>query len=67
MEKKISIVLGFLTGVFLVNWNFDISFLDDLGINAYYIIIAIRWIGFLGALLCALTLLFDALKAIRSS
>ncbi|MFF0831074.1 hypothetical protein ACFYU8_29970 [Brevibacillus sp. NPDC003359] len=67
MEKKISIVLGFLIGVFLVSWNFDIRFMYDLGINAYYIIFAIRWIGFLGAMLCALTLLFDAWKAIRSS
>jgi hypothetical protein len=67
MEKKISIVIGFLVGITLVNWNIDYFFLQELGISPYYVRIAVKIVGFIGALMCGLTLLFDAWRAIRSS
>jgi hypothetical protein len=67
MEKKVRIVLGFLVGMVFVDWDIDYFFLQELGITPYYIRIMVKLIGFIGALLCGLTLLFDAWRAIRSS
>lgn len=67
MQTKISIVIGFLVGMTLVNWDIDYFFLQEIGVSPYYIRIAVKLVGFTGALVCGLTLLFDAWKAIRSS
>ncbi|MDR5001338.1 hypothetical protein [Brevibacillus parabrevis] len=67
MEKKLSIILGFIVGLVFVNFDFDYSFLLEMNIDPAFVRAAVKTIGFVGALFCGLTLLFDAWKAIRSS
>ncbi|MDR9503837.1 hypothetical protein [Brevibacillus agri] len=67
MEKNISIVIGFLVGLVFVNYEIDYNFLFDLGIKPEPVRLAVKLIGLLSTLICGLTLIFDAWRAMRSS